>query len=184
MSLDLSKVVKQISEMVAQFTIHRRERNDRIDRALEILRNYADNLDSLKKKIALSKTTWLVADPVNSIDLHIPLSETPPDFTVIATDGSHIDVDRHHATRCYLINIGSVELQYGSHPDAFLDSEPVIYSSDDDLVIASPDGLREVPVEYQTQPGGMPSPIGDGCRASNRVCSVGADGWFPDSLES
>ena len=147
MSLDLSKVVKQISDMVAQFTIHRQERNDRIDRALEILFSHANKLDSLKKKIALSKTTWLVAEPVNSIDLHIPLPETPSDFTVIATDGSHIDVDRHHATRCYLINIGTVELRYGSRPDASLDSEPVIYSNDDDLVIASPDGLREVPIE-------------------------------------
>ncbi len=147
MSLDLSKVVKQISDMVAQFTSHRQERNDRIDRALEILFNQANKLDSLKKKIALSKTTWLVAEPVNSIDLQISLPETPSDFTVMATDGSHIDVDRHHATRCYLINIGTVELRYGSHPDAFLDSEPVIYSSDDDLVIASPDGLREVPIE-------------------------------------
>ena len=147
MSLDLSKVVKQISDMVAQFASHRQERNDRIDRALEILFSHANKLDSLKKKIALSKTTWLVAEPVNSIDLHIPLPETPSDFTVIATDGSHIDVDRHHATRCYLINIGTVELWYGSHPDASLDSEPVIYSNDDDLVIASPDGLREVPIE-------------------------------------
>jgi len=147
MSLDLSKVVKQISDMVAQFASHRQERNDRIDRALEILFSHANKLDSLKKKIALSKTTWLVAEPVNSIDLHIPLPETPSDFTVIATDGSHIDVDRHHATRCYLINIGTVELRYGSRPDASLDSEPVIYSNDDDLVIASPDGLREVPIE-------------------------------------
>lgn len=146
-SLDLSRVVKQITEMVTRLKTGRRERLERINYAVDILRRQADKLDSLKKKIALSKTTWLVAEPEETLDRHVPAQDTPSDFAVIATDGSHIDVDRHHAAHCFLINIGAVVLRYGTSPDALLDSQPVVYSDDADLMIASPDGLREVPVE-------------------------------------
>ncbi|MFC2022376.1 DNA double-strand break repair nuclease NurA, partial [Chloroflexota bacterium] len=55
--------------------------------------------------------------------------------------GSHIDVDRHRSTRCYLINIGSVVLHYGADPSAVLDSFPCLYAGDEDLVIA-PAGVK------------------------------------------
>ena len=45
---------------------------------------------------------------MEGLNKRYPLPPAPADFTVIATDGSHIDVDRHHSTRCYLINIGAV----------------------------------------------------------------------------
>ena len=147
MSLDLSRVVKQITEMVARLKNSRQERLERITCAVDILRSQADKLDSLKKKIALSKTTWLVAEPVETLDKCVPTPDALPDFTVIATDGSHIDVDRHHAAHCFLINIGSVVLRYGTNPGAFLDSQPAVYSGDTDLIIASADGLREVSIE-------------------------------------
>jgi len=72
----------------------------------------------------------------------------PNEFTVIATDGSHIDVDRHKSTRCYLINIGNAILNYGAHPSAVLDSYPSLYSGDEDLIIAPADAKgREQPIE-------------------------------------
>jgi hypothetical protein len=146
-SLDFSKVVKQIHEMVALFSSRRFERNEHIDLALNVLTDQSTKLDTLKKKIALSKTTWLVGEPVDRPDQRVRAPDIPSDYIVMATDGSHIDVDRHHATRCYLINIGSVVLRYGTCPDAHLDNQPVIYSDEHDLAIASPDGLRKVPIE-------------------------------------
>ena len=76
-----------------------------------------------------------------------PLPECPPDFTVMATDGSHIDIDRHHSTRCFLINIGSVVFTYGSKPDAQLLSNPRLYSEDKELMITSPGNGREQSIE-------------------------------------
>ena len=147
MALDFTRVIKQIGEMAVRLKTARNERLERVSKAISVLRGQADRLDPLKKKIAQSKTTWLVAEPVEKLDARHALPPVPRDFTVIATDGSHIDVDRHHAVHCYLINIGSVVLTYGAHPDALLESHPVVYSDSADLVIASPDGLREVPVE-------------------------------------
>jgi hypothetical protein len=147
MPLDLSIVVKQISEMASRLKKDRVERQAKISAAVDTLHAQSQSLDKLKKKIALSKTTWLVAEPVEQLDRTYGPTQTPVEYTVLATDGSHIDVDRHQSTRCYLINTSSILLKYGPQPDAILESEPKVYSNDEDLMISSPDKLREVPVE-------------------------------------
>ncbi|MFH1016176.1 MAG: DNA double-strand break repair nuclease NurA [Chloroflexota bacterium] len=148
MALDLNKVAPQIGGMVARLKADRDEKEKRLRYALGVASNEAIDLDRLKKKVRQSKTTWLVADLVEGIANHYPAPPTPTDFTVLATDGSHIDVDRHRSTRCYLINIGAAVLHYGSRPDATLASYPALYSQAEDLVIAAPDGkAREQMIE-------------------------------------
>ena len=148
MSLDLTKVVLQVGGMVTRLKAGVEKRQKRLQHALDVLRNQASNLDYLTKKIAASKTTWLVAGLVDGLDQHYKALPIPTKFTILATDGSHIDVDRHKSTRCYLINIGTVILHYGASPSATLDSFPHLYSGDEDLVIA-PTGVRgrEQPIE-------------------------------------
>lgn len=149
MSLDLYRVVTQVGNMIARLKAGIEERQRRLQHALEVIHHQAADLDSLQRKIASSKTTWLVAGLVDRIDQCYKAPPTPTDFTILATDGSHIDVDRHQSTRCYLINIGSVTLHYGSSPDAVLDSFPHLYSEDEELVIIAPSGAkgREQPIE-------------------------------------
>jgi GNAT superfamily N-acetyltransferase len=148
MSLDLTKVVAQVGSMVARLKTGGEERKKRLQYAFDVLNDKSIDLDHLRKKIDSSQTTWLVAGLVDGLDQCYKSPPLPPEFTVIATDGSHIDVDRHRSTRCYLINIGTVVLHYGAQPDALLDSFPSLYFGDEDLVIA-PDGAkgREQPVE-------------------------------------
>ena len=145
MSLDLIKVVAQVGDMVARLKAGSKERQEHLQFALDTLHRATD-LDYLQKKIASSKTTWLVAGLVDGLSQHYKPPLLPPEFTVIATDGSHIDVDRHKSTRCYLINIGAAVLDYGANPNALLDSFPQLYFGDEDLVIAPAKG-REQPVE-------------------------------------
>ncbi|MFC1860421.1 DNA double-strand break repair nuclease NurA [Chloroflexota bacterium] len=148
MSLDLTKVVAQVGDMISRLRAGVEERQKRLKQALDVLYNQTSNLDYLSRKIASSRTTWLVAGLVDGLDRHYQSPPTPPEFSVVATDGSHIDVDRHRSTRCYLINIGRIVLNYGASPGATLDSLPHLYSGDDDLVIA-PAGVkgREQPIE-------------------------------------
>ena len=148
MSLDLTKVVSQVGSMVAKLKAGSAERQKRLNYALDILHNQATDLDYLTRKIASSKTTWLVAGLVDGLDQHYKAPPIPPEFTILATDGSQIDVDRHRSTRCYLINIGTVTLHYGASPSATIDSFPCLYAGDEDLVIA-PTGAkgREQPIE-------------------------------------
>ena len=127
--------------MVARLKAGRQERQRRLNYALDVLHSQTSDFNNLKRKIASSRTTWLVAGLVDGLDRHYQPPPAPTEFTVLATDGSHIDVDRHRSTRCYLINIGSVVLDYGKSPSATLDSFPGLYSEDEDLVIA-PTGVK------------------------------------------
>jgi hypothetical protein len=147
-SLDLTKVAAQVGGMVDRLKTARDEKQEHLHNALNAFKTGAENFDSLRKKIISSKTTWLVAGLVEGFDEHSRPSPLPAEFSVIATDGSHIDVDRHRPARCYLINTGSVVLRYGASPDAILDSVPHLYVEDKDLVIAPPEGgSREQPIE-------------------------------------
>lgn len=144
MSLDLTKLVSQVGGMVARLKASAEERKQHRQHALDILRNQAADLELLKQKILSSRTTWLVAGLVERLDRHYPAPLLPSEFTVLATDGSHIDVDRHRSTRCYLVNIGSVSLHYGPSPGAVLGSSPCLYSDDEDLVITPASGREQL----------------------------------------
>jgi hypothetical protein len=147
LSLDLTKLASQVIAMISGLKDARQERLQRLQFALDTLGDRAIDIDELKKKIAASRTTWLVAELVDGLDKRYPVPPAPAEFTVIGSDGSHIDVDRHRSNRCYLINIGSAVITYGSRPDAALSNSPHLYSDDKDLVISSPEGGREQVVE-------------------------------------
>jgi GNAT superfamily N-acetyltransferase len=147
-SLDLTKVAAQVGEMVTRLKAGLAERQARLDYALDTLHRQTEDLEHLKRKIIASRTTWLVAGLVEGLDQHYPALPLPAEFTVMATDGSHIDVDRHRSARCYLINIGRVVLHYGAEPEAVLDSLPTLYAEDKDLFIAPAEGKgREQMIE-------------------------------------
>jgi hypothetical protein len=75
-------------------------------------------------------------------------SVPPSDYTVIATDGSQIDVDRHGPVHCFLINIGVAQVRYGKSPAAELSARPVLGSRPEELAFRDPeDGLREQAIE-------------------------------------
>ena len=134
--------------MVARLKAGTEERRRRIKLALDVLHSRASDFNYLQRKIVSSRTTWLVAGLVDGLDQHYKAPPAPAEFTILATDGSHIDVDRHRSTRCYLINIGATILHYGPEPSATLDSFPRLYSGDDELIIAPTEAKgREQPIE-------------------------------------
>jgi hypothetical protein len=145
-SLDLTKVAAQIWGMVAGLKAGDKERRERLGYALDILRDKSIDLDHLRQRIDDSqrKTTWLVAGLVDGLDQCYKPLPLPEEFSVIATDGSHIDVDRHKSARCYLINIGAAVLDYGTSPSARLESLPQLYFGDEELVIASDKGRGQL----------------------------------------
>ncbi len=147
MSLDLTEVATQVSAMVASIRDGRAEREKRLRTALATLTDPPINLAVLKKKIEVARTTWLVAGLIDGLSGHFPPPTVPLEFTVMASDGSHIEVDRHRATRCFLINIGAAAIDYGRQPDARLASYSRLYSDDRDLVITAPDSGREQVIE-------------------------------------
>ena len=147
MSLDLNQLAAQIDGMAASLKAEEENWKGCLGRALEILHLQSADLDSLRRKIESSKTSWLVAGVSVQLVGSLQPPPCPSDFAVIASDGSHIDVDRHSPARCYLINIGSATLLYGQDPDAILRSQPTLYASKQDLTIVNPLGSDEQRVE-------------------------------------
>ena len=116
MPLDLSQMAAHIEGLAAKVKVEEKEREERLERALKLV--HTVDVDSLKRKLASSKTSWLVCGLTDGLAQQFKVPPCPEGFTVLATDGSHIDVDRHSSVRCYLINIGSALLHYGEDPDA------------------------------------------------------------------
>ncbi len=148
MSLDLSQTAAQIQAAASAARGDVGRRRQRLDEAMEALRS-AD-ADTLRDRANDSQGTFafLPAEPVESPGVAHPPPTAPADFAVVATDGSHIDVDRHLPLRCYLINTGGCILEYGASPDAHLFSAPRLATADADLYLSDDASLTDnLPVE-------------------------------------
>lgn len=136
MTLDITRIAPQIGDMVAKIKSGSEERHEHLKCAQNKLCDKNLNIESLKRKIIGARTpNWSPAGLFEGLSQHYPSPSAFLDYTVLATDGSHIDVDRHRAAHCYMINIGTVRMQYGDHPSAELESEPRLFSEEQDLVI-------------------------------------------------
>ena len=129
--LELALLRGQIEEMGEEKLNSDDKYEESLKRALYELS--AVDTESLRDKIVKSKTSWLVAEPLEGM---ATTSEPPPPpsaFTVVATDGSQIMPSRQEVAYCYLINIGSVTIHYGSGRRPVLKSIPKLYYRDEDL---------------------------------------------------
>ncbi len=142
MALDLDQIASQIENMAEAVKLREDESIERIGLALEIIRSSSAALQQLNQKIRESKSTWLVPELKENIDASHAALSCPDSYVVLATDGSHIDADRHYSVHCFLINIGVVQLQYGRNPDAKLFSVPRLYFEDSEVTINSDDGKQ------------------------------------------
>jgi hypothetical protein len=150
MSLDLELVAPQIEVMVKTLSEGREEHQKHSRAGLSLLHLEKDNIEALKKKIEGSKTPFMpVAGLLSTLDEAVTPPSLPANFTIIATDGSHIDIDRHRQARCFLLNISAVSLTYGASPDAVITSYPRLYSGDADTMLKPPPGApgRPQPIE-------------------------------------
>ncbi|XUX00323.1 MAG: DNA double-strand break repair nuclease NurA [Dehalogenimonas sp.] len=146
MSLDITKVAGQIGAMAEKLAESGSEHQAHAAASIERLENAGDPFPLLDK-VRRSKTSFLLAAPLTPLDERVLPTPPPTTYSVVAADGSHIDIDRHHAAPCSLINIGEVRLDYGENSGAMLDSRPRLLSDDTDLFIRDPSGNRETPLQ-------------------------------------
>lgn len=151
MSLDLEQVASPIQKLAQHIKSHEREARERLGRALETASLLSpDEVASLREKVENSrgKVRWPAAGISETMFQRYPLPPPLPDFSVLAVDGSHIEIDRHRSVQCYLINLGQVRLHYGRQPGAALSSRPVLYSEEKDLTLRGPGPSNdEEPIE-------------------------------------
>jgi GNAT superfamily N-acetyltransferase len=140
MTLHLPDVIAQIDGMADDLKRRSDDWRLRRERALGALRTGDGPALAERLERCADKVTWLVPrlpSPAEPPSRASPAPPCPESYAVIATDGSHIDADRHMPVDCRLINIGTVALTYGQEPAASLGSRPRLYTGEA-AVIADP----------------------------------------------
>ncbi len=144
MTLNLLQIAPQVGAMAQEAGARRDALERRRETALALMEAWHGRLDELRALVR-EEQPWLVAEPLEPLLSARPAPRMPPDATIVATDGSGVDLDRHGLAQCYLINVGAAAITYGSAPDAALSSRASLYYRDDDLYLDD-DGAR-VPVQ-------------------------------------
>ena len=106
---------------------------DALHEASRRLREAGPQWETTQAKIAVSKTSWLVAGWREPPDARYAAPPRPLPCVVFAADGSQIAPDRHDITDCYVLNVGLITLRYGTGERAVLTSRPNLFLPDDDL---------------------------------------------------
>lgn len=145
MTLDFQRVAAQLDGLGPHLRSRAGEAHERLTRALEAVHAWARRPDDLRRRLAEADTRWRLAEPLGEpLDAAIDPPPPPADDVALATDGSHIDVDRHSPLPCYLMNLGCARIRYGRSPDAELANEPELAYADQRLVLGDPsDASRE-----------------------------------------
>jgi hypothetical protein len=147
MPLDLSALSRQVRQMSSSL---KTDADNRQGRQTLALGRYLEEANAYQTWAAAAdwsreSTAWLLARPVEPLNTTRDLPPRPDEYALVATDGSQIDVERHGAAACYVINIGRVFLRYGARPQARLSSRPMLYYREEDLYLT--DGVRRVAIE-------------------------------------
>ena len=143
MGLDLGNTALQIDAMAEDLRARQNDKRSRLARAIGGVLDFDLETYDRKRARGSNALNWVVPGVGSLPSAQYDPPPAPPDFRVAAVDGSHIDVDRHLPARCFLINIGSCVLTYGSAPAAALSNRPRLYASDDDLVIRNKRGAYQ-----------------------------------------
>ncbi len=138
MALDLYRTAAQIDAAIATADFGP-ARDRRTGAVLAALHDADAATLNDRVEAAQGLLAFLPAEAVEPPGAVFDTPAPPADFSVVATDGSHIDVNRHLPLRCALINIGGCRLTYGDAPDAELFSHPGLRTADAELFLQDPD---------------------------------------------
>jgi hypothetical protein len=119
MSLDFQQVNQQVREMGEGAQARERRRRNLCEEARRLLISQAQNVDALREKVALVvhqyEPTLRCALPVRELlDAAFPVQVPPRGATIIAADGSQINLDRHAEVQYGLVNVGAICINLGS----------------------------------------------------------------------
>ena len=129
MAIDFQQIYERIKEIGLSAQERQKDLDEKRAQARILFNEYADNLDSLRKKVdtaLLQDANIRCAYPLDeNLDTRVPTPALAMDATLIAADGSQIVPDRHAAVQFGLVNVGAIAMQLnsGKTPDIFTDSQ-------------------------------------------------------------
>lgn len=147
MALDFTALGTQVRQMCTSLAKQTSEVAGRTARITQHYIEQTGNEAHWAQAVNLSRetATWLLSRPVERLDTVHSAPPFPSGYSLVASDGSQIERDRHGVASCYLINTGRVYLRYGAEPAARLTSQPTLYYQENDLYLS--DGAKRIPIE-------------------------------------
>jgi len=131
--LDLLHLAAQIDEMIGESEEKKRKYSSLINHALELLHEFDKRPDLWIQKINSDNRHFFVAFPQGNITDTHSLPQSYAHHTVIAVDGSQIDVDTHEVALCYVLNAGKIVIHYGTGDPPFLSTFSKLFFKEEDL---------------------------------------------------
>jgi hypothetical protein len=135
MSLDFQQVHEQVRQLGENAPQRQKKLQAAREQALQLLNRYANDLADLRAKVARAAhldTNLRCALPAEeSLTTHIPAPALPAQLTLLAADGSQINPDHHEPVQYCLINVGVIQMQYGtSNPPCPTIQSKLLYDED------------------------------------------------------
>lgn len=134
MTLDLVRVAEQMPALLQRLGEERHTNQQRLGAACAALTEWAAKPEAWRARVREAQTRWPLALPLDERpDQGYAAPPVPDAHGVLAADGSHIDVDRHAAARCYVLNLGWSTIFYGASLPPVLQSRAELQPSTDTL---------------------------------------------------
>lgn len=130
MALDLYQVALHVQRLAGRLRDEQTRQLDRRTEAVQQLHAWDPRwteLDASLERTPKEHILWRPPRLHDGLVGKVSAGPCPPEYTVLAVDGSHIEPDRHRSVDCYLVNIGQVVLRYGPAASAVLASEASVY---------------------------------------------------------
>jgi GNAT superfamily N-acetyltransferase len=139
MPLDLNSLSKQLIRLAEYASQQAPSQTSRLDLAVKTLRARANDHEDLAALVgARTRRPFRAAVPRGCLDETVAAVAAPAAYSVVATDGSQIEPDRHGPVLCHLVNVGAAVLEYGPDSHAVLTSESRLNFEPSDVFISPP----------------------------------------------
>jgi NurA domain len=131
MSLDFQQVRVQVQELGKNAPQTQQERSNKRQQAMGLLKAYAQEAEVLRRKVqAVGDPSLRCALPADinqpeALNAHFSLPGLPSAATLLAADGSQINLDRHAEVEYSLVNVGAIQMRLGdaSPPRTYIECQ-------------------------------------------------------------
>ncbi len=133
--LDFYKLIPQISLVGKDGSLELDKAALVLEQALQTFLGLTNQAEQVLERLSLNegRPLWPVSLPLDSFASMFELSKSNTEFTVIGVDGSQIMPSQHEIVHCYLLNIGTVQINYGTQKNPILTSTPYLFHKHDQL---------------------------------------------------
>jgi len=119
MSLDFQQIRHQVQQLGENAPLLERQKQTLREKAHELLQANAHELEPLRQKVDFVTNKYdnklrCALPGSETLNVSLPLPELSQEATLIAADGSQINLDRHAEVQYCLVNVGAIQMRTGS----------------------------------------------------------------------